>query len=155
MPIWRDGWAGLRRTIGNRVNANTVPRVRIPLSPPQKEIAPNGVLSFFVLPRSRIRTCIEERSVPGEQQEKDTVCPFLVVKEPKREWAEPSNAGDSSRHATRVGNPSLSAKKEKHPWGCFFRFGREYNGIRTQWENSPVECFWTVTEEFFKTLHIN
>ena len=30
----RDGWAGLRRTTGNRVKANTLTRVRIPLSPP-------------------------------------------------------------------------------------------------------------------------
>ena len=34
--IWRDGWAGLRRTTGNRVMANTHPRVRIPLSPPHR-----------------------------------------------------------------------------------------------------------------------
>ena len=32
----RDGWAGLRRTTGNRVCGNPVPRVRISLSPPKK-----------------------------------------------------------------------------------------------------------------------
>ena len=31
---WRDGRVGLRRTTGNRVNPNTVSRVRIPFSPP-------------------------------------------------------------------------------------------------------------------------
>ena len=33
----RDGWAGLRRTTGNRVCGNPVPRVRISLSPPRKK----------------------------------------------------------------------------------------------------------------------
>ena len=32
---WRDGWAGRRRTIGNRVSANTTSGVRIPFSPPK------------------------------------------------------------------------------------------------------------------------
>ena len=32
---WRDGRVGLRRTTGNRVNPNTVSRVRIPFSPPK------------------------------------------------------------------------------------------------------------------------
>ena len=31
---WKDGWAGLRRTTGTRVYVNSVPRVRIPLFPP-------------------------------------------------------------------------------------------------------------------------
>ena len=38
----RDGWAGLRRTTGNRVCGNPVPRVRIPLSPPCKRGTQSG-----------------------------------------------------------------------------------------------------------------
>ena len=34
--IRRDGWDGRRRTIGNRVGVDSVSRVRIPLSPPEK-----------------------------------------------------------------------------------------------------------------------
>ena len=35
--FWRDGWAGLRRTTGNRVGVNSVSGVRIPLSPPKRK----------------------------------------------------------------------------------------------------------------------
>ena len=42
---WRDGRVGLRRTTGNRVNPNTVSRVRIPFSPPNKATQKGG---FFV-----------------------------------------------------------------------------------------------------------
>ena len=33
--VWRDGWAGRRRTIGNRVGVSSVSGVRIPLSSPK------------------------------------------------------------------------------------------------------------------------
>ena len=39
----RDGWVGLRRTIGNRVKANTLPRVRISLSPPKSSFVRTGI----------------------------------------------------------------------------------------------------------------
>ena len=45
---WRDGRVGLRRTTGNRVNPNTVSRVRIPFSPP-KGNKTNFEKSEFVL----------------------------------------------------------------------------------------------------------
>ena len=50
---WRDGWAGLRRTTGNRVCGNPVPRVRISLSPPQKE-HPTQTRWVFFLRRTRL-----------------------------------------------------------------------------------------------------
>ena len=46
--IWKDGWAGLRRTTGNRVGPIKPSRVRIPFFPPQKSYIQFGC-SFFVL----------------------------------------------------------------------------------------------------------
>ena len=39
LDLWRDGWAGLRRTTGNRVTAVNRTRVRIPISPPYKKVS--------------------------------------------------------------------------------------------------------------------
>ena len=48
LNMWKDGWAGLRRTTGNRVGPIKPSRVRIPFFPPQKSYIQFGC-SFFVL----------------------------------------------------------------------------------------------------------
>ena len=50
LDLWRDGWAGLRRTTGNRVTAVNRTRVRIPISPPYKKVSLSRHFLLFFLP---------------------------------------------------------------------------------------------------------
>ena len=59
-----ESWlSGRRRTIGNRVTANTRSRVRIPLSPPKQKDILSDVLLFWVsLPEGRLYPLVFECS---------------------------------------------------------------------------------------------
>ena len=64
-------------------------------------------------------------------------------------------ASDSDSDITGVRIPAPQPKWKTTQSGGFLFCVWVYNGIRTQWENSTVCCFWTVTEDFCETLHCN
>ena len=54
--------SGLRRSLGKRVYVCSVPRVRIPPSPPEKSKAPSGAFCFSRRVWLRMRTLVDGRS---------------------------------------------------------------------------------------------
>ena len=75
---WSSGWDGLRRTIGNRVNVNSVPEVRILSAPPKRSLRRRCRLFFDKMGRIRTEGGSTERE-PSAKRDVSSLLRHIAV----------------------------------------------------------------------------